>query len=92
MRLRLPCPLRCGTLVEIDAGEKLSLGEVCRCVPEQPGNNDIANATYDVGIQVKHTLASLNEMQRFSRLLDEYAEGRTQGHSQVLQTNQCKNE
>ena len=83
MRLRLPRPLPCGTLVEIDAGETLSLGEVCRCVPEQPATPETQNATYNIGIQVKHTLASLSELERFSRLLDEYAGNRSQPHHET---------
>ena len=76
MRLRLPRPLPCGTLVEVDAGETLSLGEVCRCEPEQSAMPEIPHTTYNVGIQVKHTLASLGELERFSRLLDEYSGSR----------------
>ena len=80
MRIRLARPLPCGSLVEIDAGDTISLGEVCRCIQEDreegAASNDAESskgASYSLGIQIKHTLASVSELERFSRLLDEYS-------------------
>ena len=47
MRLRTPLPLPCGTPVEIEAHEMLTLGSVCRCVPDK--------GSYTIGIQISET-------------------------------------
>ena len=76
MRIRVSRPIPCGALVQIDAGDTISLGEVCRCFQEnnssQLDSENTKHDTYSLGIQIKHTLASIRELERFSRLLDEY--------------------
>jgi hypothetical protein len=47
MRLRTPLPVPCGTPIEIEAHEMLSLGSVCRCEPD--------NGSYTIGVQISET-------------------------------------
>jgi hypothetical protein len=47
MRLRTPLPLPCGTPIEIEAHEMLTLGSVCRCEPD--------NGFYTIGVQISKT-------------------------------------
>ena len=47
MRLRSKLPLPCGSRVEIETGNSVSRGNVCRCEPEE--------VSYELGIQVSET-------------------------------------
>jgi hypothetical protein len=61
MRLRVPVPVPCGTPVEVDAGEIISLGEVCRCKP--------LGDAYEVGVQLSQTLIAGKELNKLHRAL-----------------------
>lgn len=61
LKLRAPAPVPCGTLVKIDGGNTLMLGEVCRCEPEE--------GAYTVGVQLSHTFSSLMELELLNRAL-----------------------
>ena len=52
MRLRSSLPVPCGVQVEIETDELTSLGEICRCEPDQQSH-------YTVGVQLFETVASL---------------------------------
>ena len=71
MRLRIPRPIPCGMPVEIDCGDSMALGEICRCQPE----SDARDCPFIAGVQVSQVVASLSEVQRFSRRLEEFAAG-----------------
>jgi PilZ domain len=47
MRLRTQLPVPCGTSIEIEAQETLSLGSVCRCEPD--------NGSYTLGVEISET-------------------------------------
>jgi PilZ domain len=61
VQLRVPMPLPCGATIEIEGGNTLILGEVCRCEP--------ADGAYTVGVQVSQTLPSLMEVELLNRSL-----------------------
>jgi hypothetical protein len=50
--------------VEIQANGSISLGEVCRCAPVDNG--------YELGIQLSHTLSSLQDLDQAAREKIEY--------------------
>ena len=70
MRLRVANPVPCGMPVEIDCGDRMALGEVCRCQPENAGSSQ---GPFIAGVQISQVVASLSELQRFARRLDEFA-------------------
>ena len=72
MRLRLPQPVPCGIPIQIDCGDTLGLGEICRCQPEHPSS---PAGPFIAGIQLSQIVASMEELRRFSRRLDEFAAG-----------------
>jgi hypothetical protein len=47
MRLRTSLPVPCGTPIEIEAHETLTLGSVCRCEPD--------DGSYMIGVQISET-------------------------------------
>ena len=47
MRLRTSLPVPCGTPIEIEAQETLTLGSVCRCEPD--------DGSYTIGVQISET-------------------------------------
>ena len=61
VQLRVPMPLPCGATIEIEGGDTLILGEVCRCEPVE--------GAYAVGVQVSQTLPSLMELELLNRKL-----------------------
>jgi hypothetical protein len=61
VQLRVPMPLPCGATIEIEGGDTLVLGEVCRCEP--------AEGAYAVGVQISQTLSSLMELELLNRSL-----------------------
>jgi hypothetical protein len=61
VQLRVPMPLPCGATLEIEGGDSLMLGEVCRC--------EAVEGAYAVGVQVSHTLSSLMELELLNRAL-----------------------
>jgi len=67
VQLRLPMPIPCGATIEIEGGDTLVLGEVCRCEPVE--------GAYAVGVQVSQTLSSLMELEVLNRALMRDAEG-----------------
>ena len=61
VQLRVPLPLPCGATIEIEGGDTLILGEVCRCEPVE--------GAYAVGVQVSQTRPSLMELELMNRAL-----------------------
>jgi len=61
MRARTPGPIPCGALVRVDTKKLLMLGEVCRC--------ERADGAYIVGIQLSHSLAALDDLERLNQAL-----------------------
>jgi hypothetical protein len=59
--------------IEIDCGDSMALGEICRCEPETA----TPETPFIVGVQVSQIVASLSELRRFSRRLEEFAAGPT---------------
>lgn len=70
-RIRLPLPLRAGTLVQMETSEDLFLGEVCHC--RRDGETFVAGMELDC---VLHAVSSVRAMMR--ALLEEDA-GRPSG-------------
>lgn len=68
IRLRLARPMPCGMPVEIDAGDTMALGEICRCEPEMPAS---PHGPFIAGVQISQVVASVEQLRRFSRRLDE---------------------
>ena len=66
VQLRVPMPLPCGATIEIEGGDTLVLGEVCRCEP--------AEGAYAVGVQLSQALSSLKELELLNRSLTGEAE------------------
>jgi len=61
LQLRVPVPIPCGTPIEIEGGDTLMLGNVCRCEPVE--------GAYAVGVQISQTLSSLMELELLNRAL-----------------------
>ena len=59
---RLPAALAAGTLVRIEAGDALWLGEIVHCRPEQDG--------FVVGMHFEHALMGLSQLQRTLQQLE----------------------
>jgi hypothetical protein len=61
VRLRVPMPVPCGATIQIEGGDTLMLGEVCRCEPVE--------GAYTVAAQISQTLSSLMELELLNRAL-----------------------
>lgn len=61
MRLTVPQAISPGTAIRVDADNIMFLGDVCYCVPENPG--------YSVGLIVEHIVTGLDELERLNRSL-----------------------
>jgi len=59
MRLTVPQAISPGTAIRVDAENIMFLGDVCYCVPENPG--------FSVGLIVEHVLTGLDELERLNR-------------------------
>lgn len=59
IRLSVPLPVALGAPVKVEANETLSLGEVCRCLPDGDG--------YELGLQLSHTLTTLLDLDKAMR-------------------------
>jgi hypothetical protein len=58
-RIRLPVPLRAGTLIQMEAGDDLFLGEICHC--RQDGEAFVAGTELDC---VLHAASSVRALMR----------------------------
>jgi len=60
--LHVPSELTTGTLVRIDAGDALWLGEIVHCRPDERG--------FLIGVHFEHSLIGLNQLQRTLQRLE----------------------
>ena len=71
--LDVPLPLPGGTLVRVETGDMLMLGEVCHCEPD--------GDRYTAGVILKQSLSSLRELERVNRrVMGLPGRGRRNGH------------
>jgi len=61
MRLLVNRPIREGSVLKVEYGETLYLGEVCYCQPQQRG--------YAAGIMLEHSLVCTDELAKLARQL-----------------------
>ena len=54
LKLLVESPLGAGTLIRVDAGQLMLLGEVCYCRPDQ--------GQWAVGVELEHALADLDQL------------------------------
>ena len=61
MRIATAAPLRSGTPVRIDFGERSVFAEVCYCQP--------ANGSFALGLELKQAVASIDDLSKLTRAL-----------------------